>query len=116
MRLKERLREALNLLPIIAFVIPFIILYLIQDVAFSYSFEATWKGRAFYIFFIWFAVLEMIVSWEKLQPKAFKRPKYVRTVALILALSLPTIYSMELMVFEECRWLPAFLRLWESFT
>ncbi len=92
MRLKEKLREALNLLPIIAFIIPFIMLYLIQDVAFSYSFEATWKGRAFYIFFIWFAVLEIIVSWEKLQPKAFKRPKYVRTIALILALSLPTIY------------------------
>jgi len=92
MRLKEKLRETLNLLPIIAFAIPFIMLYLIQDVAFSYSFEATWKGRAFYIFFIWFSVLEMIVSWEKLQPKAFKRPKYVRTIALILALSLPTIY------------------------
>jgi len=92
MRLKEKLRETLNLLPIIAFAIPFIMLYLIQDVAFSYSFEATWKGRAFYIFFIWFAVLEIIVSWEKLQLKAFKRPKYVRTIALILALSLPTIY------------------------
>jgi len=52
MKLKEKLREALNLLPIIAFVIPFIMLYLIQDVAFSYSFEAAWKGRAFYFFFI----------------------------------------------------------------
>ena len=94
--LKEKLREnketLIKLLPLISFITPFLILYLLQDVTFRYSFEATWKGRAFYIFFIWFAVLEMIVSWEKLQPKTFKRPKYVRTIAFILALSLPTIY------------------------
>ena len=94
--LKEKLREnketLIKLLPLISFITPLLILYLVQDVTFRYSFEATWKGRAFYIFFIWFAVLEMIVSWEKLQLKAFKRPKYVRTIALILALSLPTIY------------------------
>jgi len=91
-KLKENKETLIKLLPLISFITPFLILYLVQDVTFRYSFEATWKGRAFYIFFIWFAVLEMIVSWEKLQPKAFKRPKYVRTIALILALSLPTIY------------------------
>ena len=91
-KLKENKETLIKLLPFISFITPFLILYLVQDVTFRYSFEATWKGRAFYIFFIWFAVLEMIVSWEKLQPKAFKRPKYVRTIALILALSLPTIY------------------------
>jgi len=55
MKLKERLKaleEILKLLPVIAFIIPFIILYQTQDVFFAYSFEETWKGRAFYIFFM----------------------------------------------------------------
>ena len=91
-KLKEKREDLIKLLPLIAFIIPFLILYLKQDVTFSYSFEATWKGRAFYIFFIWFAVLEMIINWEKLQPKAFKKLKSIRTIALILALLLPTIY------------------------
>jgi len=96
MMLKEKLREKkealIKLLPFISFIIPFLILYLKQDVAFPYSFEATWKGRAFYIFFLWFAILETIISWEKLHPKVFKNPKSIRTIALILALLLPTIY------------------------
>ena len=96
MMLKGKLRgkkEALiKLLPFISFIIPFLILYLKKDVAFPYSFEATWKGRAFYIFFIWFAFLETIISWEKLHPKVLKNPRFIRTIALILALLLPTIY------------------------
>ena len=95
-QLKEKLREKkealIKLLPLISFIVPFFILYLEQDVAFRYSFEATWKGRAFYIFFIWFAILETIISWEKLHPKAFKNPRSMRTIALILAFLLPTIY------------------------
>jgi len=51
----------------------------------------TWKGRTFYIFFLWIATLELILFWEKLQPKVSKLYS-VRTIAFILALLLPTIY------------------------
>jgi thaumarchaeosortase len=56
------------------------------------SFEMTWKGRTFYLFFLWLAFLEVILSWEKLRPRISRNPNRVRTGTLILALLLPTIY------------------------
>jgi len=92
-RLKEKRKDFLKFLPLISFIVPLLMLYLYQNIAFpNYPFEATWKGRAFYLFFIWFTILEMIISWEKLHLKAFKNIKSVRTIALLLAFLLPTIY------------------------
>jgi len=74
-------------LPVLSFVIPFIILYFLDPVVF----EKTWKGRMFYIFFLWLVSLELILAWEKLQSKLAK-VKSTRTIALILVVLLPTIY------------------------
>jgi thaumarchaeosortase len=101
---KEKISILIKLLPLFSFVIPFLILYLYQDIAYppypyyyySYTntFEMTWKGRTFYIFFLWLASLEMISSWDKLQLSNVNKLTSPRTIAFILALSLPTIYAV----------------------
>lgn len=82
----------LKLLPIVAFVIPFLILYFNPDPYYLNSFEMTWKGRTFYIFFLWLALLELVLSWDKLQTPKVQSLKSVRTVAFVLALLIPTVY------------------------
>ena len=54
------------------------------------SFEATWKGRTYHLFFAWLILLETILNWENLQP--LLKLKTVRFVAFAIALSLPTTY------------------------
>ena len=75
------------LLTLASFITALSILYY-QDPA---SFEATWKGRTYYLFFIWLFVLEAILSWEELKPKITKL-KSIRTIAFAVALILPTAY------------------------
>lgn len=75
-------------LPLFSFILPSVILYFLDPTVF----EKTWKGRIFYVFFLWLVSLETILSWEELQPKHVMKLRSVRTVALILALMLPTIY------------------------
>jgi thaumarchaeosortase len=92
----------LTILPILSFVVPISILYFYQNSAFppypSYyqpnmnSFEVTWKGRTFYLFFLWLAFLEVVINWEKLQAHKVKDAWSIRMGAFILALSLPTTY------------------------
>ena len=90
--LNNKKNDLIKILPILAFIIPFTILYFFQNTTGLYfSFEMTWKGRTFYLFFLWIASLELILFWEKLQPKVSKLYS-ARTVAFILALLLPTIY------------------------
>jgi exosortase/archaeosortase family protein len=74
-------------LPILAFVIPLSILYYLDP----NSFEMTWEGRTYYLFFVWLMSLETILNWEELRPIGW-RLKSARTILLIVSLSLPTIY------------------------
>lgn len=78
-----------RILPIIAFAIPLYILYTLDPA----SFELTWKGRTFYLFFMWLIILETILSWK--QPKPIQgRFKPFKVVALVIALALPTFYVL----------------------
>jgi len=93
--IKRDTQPLLRVAPVLSFMIPFIVLYLCQDSAYPFyekTFEMTWKGRTFYIFFIWLAVLEVIMNWEKLQTVRINRLKSLRTVAFACALLLPTLY------------------------
>jgi len=83
-----------KLLPIIAFVIPFLILYSLYPQSFQGgpAWEGSWQGRFFYLFFLWLLSLELILGWEELQKSKVNRLRSVRTVALIIAFLLPTIY------------------------
>jgi exosortase/archaeosortase family protein len=101
---EKNISTVIKLLPLFSFIIPFVILYFYQDVAYppysyyyySYTntFEVMWKGRAFYLFFLWLFLLEMILSWEELRTEKWKL-KSIRTVALIIVFLLPTVYVIE---------------------
>jgi len=75
-------------LPVISFVPAFSILYVLYPA----SFEATWKGRTFYLFFLWLVCLELILNWDKIQKPKVNRTRSVRTVLFIAVLLLPTVY------------------------
>jgi exosortase/archaeosortase family protein len=85
---KRSINILIKVLPILSFTIPLLILYFLDP----HSFERTWRGRAFYIFFLWVAFLEVILNWEKLQTKKMNKLWSIRTIAFIIALLLPTIY------------------------
>lgn len=85
---KQKLTYVARFLPLISFVIPMIILYLL----YPYSFEQTYHGRTFYLFFLWLIALEMILDWEKLQSIKTRKWAFFRTVLLIVTLTLPTVY------------------------
>jgi len=92
--LKRNINILIKLLPIFSFIIPFIVLYSLYPKSFEGdpSWEGTWQGRFFYIFFLWLAFLELILGWEKLQTSKVNKLSSVRTFAFTLALLLPTIY------------------------
>jgi len=108
--LTQTLRKYSNtimiLLPLFSIIAPFTIIYFYQDIAYppypimysppespkyTNTFEVTWKGRTFYLFFLWLFILEIMLGWEELRAIRFKL-KSIRTFAIIVALLLPTIY------------------------
>jgi thaumarchaeosortase len=86
--LKEHENTLLKLLPLAAFAVPLLWLYLLSPG----SFESMWKGRTFQLFFIWLVGLELILSWESLQPRKIAKPFSAKMLAFIVALLLPTVY------------------------
>jgi exosortase/archaeosortase family protein len=74
-------------LPILAFVAPLSLLYYLDPG----SFNRTWEGRTYYLFFVWLMMLETILNWDKLQPKRWKL-KSAWTIFFIMSISVPTIY------------------------
>jgi len=74
-------------LPILAFVIPLSILYYLDP----NSFEMTWEGRTYYLFFVWLMMLETILNWGELRPKISKLTSS-RTILFIVSVCLPTVY------------------------
>jgi len=77
-----------RLLPVLALAIPFLTLYFL----YPSSFEATWKGRTFYLFFLWLVALETILNWDKISETKVKRLKSLRTIAFIAAITAPIFY------------------------
>jgi thaumarchaeosortase len=105
--LKKHRSTLLKLLPLLAFLVPMLLLYLLNpadpllnpvdprlEFTARESFELMWKGRTFQLFFVWLIALELILDWEKLQTSKIIRLFSVRTLALIVALLLPTIYMI----------------------
>jgi len=84
---KRNVNIIIMLLPILSFIAPFLILYSL----YSWSFEQTYHGRTFLLFFLWLVALEIILGWEKLKTKVNKL-RSIRTVLFIIAFLLPTIY------------------------
>jgi len=74
-----------------AFVVPLIILYVIDSGSFNYL----WKGRAPYLLFLWLLFLEAILGWKKLKEEhiTFWTKKTVLAAVILL---LPTVYATGL--------------------
>jgi exosortase/archaeosortase family protein len=85
---KKNINVLRKLLPIIPFIIPFLVLYSLDPK----SFQATWKGRTYYLFFLWLFLLELILNWEELQTRKISDMKLARKIVLIISLLIPTVY------------------------
>jgi thaumarchaeosortase len=77
-----------KLLPILALLAPILILYWLDPG----SYELMWKGRTFYLFFVWLIFLEIILEWEKVPTDKVGSLRSARTAAFIISLLLPTVY------------------------
>jgi thaumarchaeosortase len=86
--IKKHETALLKLLPLMAFALPLLWLYLLD----AGSFELMWKGRTFQLFFVWLIALELILDWESLQPNRITKQFSAKALAFIAALLLPTIY------------------------
>jgi exosortase/archaeosortase family protein len=86
--LKEHEDTLLKLVPLLAFAVPLLWLYLLD----AGSFELMWKGRTFQLFFVWLIALELILGWESLQPSKISKSFSVKNLAFVAALTLPTMY------------------------
>lgn len=75
-------------LPILVVIIPFVILYILYPT----SYELMWKGRTFYLFFLWLVLLETIINWDRIGRIMISGVKTKRTIAFIVALALPIVY------------------------
>jgi exosortase/archaeosortase family protein len=70
-------------------ILPMALLYYLD----APSFDKTWKGRTYYMFFVWLFAMELILNWENLMScTESKRQSVARLIALIGAVILPTIY------------------------
>ncbi|MEM3565493.1 MAG: exosortase/archaeosortase family protein [Candidatus Bathyarchaeia archaeon] len=78
----------IKITPIVSFIIPIAILYHLEPA----SFEKAWRGRIFLIFFIWTALLEAILDWERLHVKFIARKSLKRAFLFFLFALAPTIF------------------------
>jgi len=77
-----------NLVVFPSFVIPIVMLYLVDP----NSFSSTWKGRTFYLFFLWLLFLELILAWEKVTQKNLASLGTPRIVAISVMAFIPIVY------------------------
>lgn len=63
------------------------------------SYNVTWKGRAYYIFFLWLVSLEVALNWGKIKAKV-NALKSKRFLASAIAAFLPIIYVLTVDLFE----------------
>jgi len=87
-KFKKNTQILVKLSPVFSFIVPFLILYFL----YPNTFEATWKGRTYYLFFLWLVSLEIILGWEEIQTSKVDKLRSIRAFVFIIALLLPTTY------------------------
>jgi thaumarchaeosortase len=75
-------------LPIIGLTVPFLILYIF----YPSSYDLMWKGRMFYLFFLWLLFVETIINWDRIAESKIIKMRSARTTVFIVALALPVLY------------------------
>jgi thaumarchaeosortase len=58
----------------------------------SFTFDVTWKGRMFYLFFAWFLVMESAFGWQELNKN--KTKKRILQCASLACAAIPTVYVL----------------------
>ena len=87
----------IKLMPLLAFVVPLALLYILNpwdpylNLTAQDSFQLMWKGRTFQLFFIWLIALEFILSWETIKLNTIKKNS-AKLYGIIVASVLPTVY------------------------
>jgi thaumarchaeosortase len=76
-------------LPVLSLAVPLASLYFL----YPESFEATWIGRTYYLFFMWILFLETFLVSEDLDGR-ISRLQPLRGLGLLVALPLPTLYVL----------------------
>ncbi len=106
-KLSEVKKGRLHLLLLSSFFIP-IILILFLDFfnieAFDsfnqkFMFDLTWKGRMFYLFFIWLLLLESILDWEVIVEKQRIFQNRFRVLLLCIFAAVPSVYILSVNFF-----------------
>ena len=87
LKTKKHVHMLAKCLPILSFAIPFGILYFLDPA----SFEMTWEGRTYYLFFLWLMLLETMLNEDELRVQISKL-RSPRTALFIASLTLPTVY------------------------
>jgi thaumarchaeosortase len=94
---KTLINAIVKVLPLVAFVIPLTLLYLLNpfdsylNLSAQDSFQLMWKGRTFLLFFVWLIALELLLSWDFVKPIISKHQVFSASCKSI-ALILPSIY------------------------
>jgi thaumarchaeosortase len=70
------------------FITPILMLFVLDPNSFNY----TWKGRTFYLFFLWLLFLEIILDWERITQKNLASLRTARIVAMGVTAAVPIVY------------------------
>lgn len=103
--IKKEPQKLLPLLPLVAFIIPLVVLYILNPIEppsgiapsvsdARDSFESMWKGRTFQLFFVWLVSLELILGWEHFKENKLSKPLSARTILVAVMMVLPTVYVL----------------------
>ena len=107
-RLKTKVSYLLPTILIFTLILaPFCLLFLFD----ADSFSRTWKGRTFYLFFLWLVFLEILLEWETVKERrlSIKSPRFL---CFAVASTLPAFYAVAVhflglnsVLFEMVDWL-----------
>lgn len=94
------LRENGNILRIALVLISFAAPIMVLFYRFPETFEVTWKGRTFYLFFLWLVILELIISWRSFTKQKSSDLLSIRSVGLVIAIITPAIFVLAVSFWE----------------
>jgi len=61
----------------------------------TFMFDLTWKGRMFYLFFIWLFLLESMLDWEVIIEKQYRFQNRFRVLLICIFAAVPTLYILS---------------------
>jgi hypothetical protein len=102
-KLSEIKKGRFHLLLLTSFFIPILLIFFLDlfnveaTAAFnqSFMFELTWKGRMFYLFFMWLFLLETILDWKTIIQKQPTFQNRFRILLTCIFMIIPTVYILS---------------------